>query len=143
VTAAVRLLARREHSQAELRRKLTLRLTGADPEALDDVLAQLAQEGLQSDRRFAEAYVAYRTEQGFGPLRIEAELRERGISAALIDRFLHQSDTDWWACLREFAHRRCGDDLTEGDRRAQARCYRLLLGRGFASGQIRRLLFDD
>ena len=57
---AVRLLARREHSRAELRQKLRLKHRNEAPlsdELLDAVLDKLVEDGYQSDKRFAELLV--------------------------------------------------------------------------------------
>ena len=76
------LLARREHSQQELRRKLGSRF---DTHALDEAIAQLAEENLQSDARFAHSYARERMLRGYGPLRIAHDLRQRGVADDLID----------------------------------------------------------
>lgn len=81
------LLARREHSRLELRRKLGGRFDHAELEAAIELLAE---ENLQSDARFAFSYTRERMLRGFGPLRIENDLKQRGvaddsISAALAE----------------------------------------------------------
>ena len=65
--AAVRLLASREHSRGELRRKLASRC--GDDRLLEQALNNLTEQGLQSDGRFAEQYVLSRKRKGFGPAR--------------------------------------------------------------------------
>jgi regulatory protein len=87
------LLARREHSRFELRRKLKAK--GYTENLIDDVLHDLIKENLQSDQRFAESYVAMRIGRGFGPLRIAAELRERGIEDDIINQFMDKNDAQW------------------------------------------------
>lgn len=87
------LLARREHSQFELRRKLKTK--GYAENLIDDVLCDLTKENLQSDQRFAENYVSMRTKRGYGPLRITAELRERGIKDDIINQFTNKNDAQW------------------------------------------------
>src|SRR5690554_546207 len=82
--AALRLLARREHSVAELSRKL-LQRGWREPEA-EATIARLAAENLQSDQRFAESYARSRAARHYGPLRIRAELAERGIDRDLASR---------------------------------------------------------
>ena len=52
---AIRLLARRDHSRYELRRKLAARGNPAD--VIDAAIAPLAESGLQSDERFTENFV--------------------------------------------------------------------------------------
>ncbi|MDH3859297.1 MAG: recombination regulator RecX, partial [Gammaproteobacteria bacterium] len=78
---AMDLLARREHSEHELRQKLKAR--GHDADAIDEVLQGLKQDHLLSDARFTEAYVSHRFNAGVGPLKIRYELRQKGIADAL------------------------------------------------------------
>src|SRR3990167_11304137 len=93
----LRLLARREHSQFELKRKLIAKTY--DPNEVDSVLHTLAEEGLQSDARYTACYVRTRIEAGFGPRRIMMELRQRGISDSLIYKHLPQDSEFWWQAL--------------------------------------------
>ena len=132
---AIGLLARRDHSRAELLRKLTLRgFAVAGAEALLD---RLAAQRLQSDARFAESYARMRSDRGYGPQRIRAELRERGVAAELVERELAglaSADTridDVWQ--RKFAGR------LPGDYRERARQMRFLQQRGFSLSEIRAL----
>ncbi|VAW48835.1 Regulatory protein RecX, partial [hydrothermal vent metagenome] len=74
---AIDLLSRREHSSFELARKLAIR--SFDALEIDEVLVKLRDEGLQSDVRFTEAYVYFRIQKGYGPIRIQADLKQRGI----------------------------------------------------------------
>ena len=70
-------LARREHGRTELLNKLTK--FGFDSNTADDAVAELIDDGLQSDTRFAEAFVRSRITQGKGPAKIRADLRESGV----------------------------------------------------------------
>lgn len=134
---AVRLLAVREHSRHELHNKLG---RSFDRDTVQAVLDQLVECGLVSDERFTEHYVASRIRKGFGPLRIRAELRERGIDGDLIEAWLDLEDGAWCECLREVARRRFGDERT-ADRRIQAKQARFLQYRGFPESLIRDYLW--
>lgn len=134
------LLASREHSAVELRRKLTDR--GFDSAAVEDALLALAREGLLSDRRFTESYVNSRTQKGVGPLRIRAELHERGIGNELIAEFLDERDRSWHAVARA-AHRKRFGETPPRDFRERARQARFLQQRGFTAEQIRHILQQD
>ena len=90
---ALRLLARREHSALELRHKLASR--NVDDAVIDSLVAELAARGLLSDLRFADAYARGRYERGFGPVRIRAELQERGVAGDLVGEILTGLDGDW------------------------------------------------
>src|SRR5690606_7138195 len=68
---AMDLLARREHSYAEMLRKLRQR--GAATELAEIELDRLQEQGLLSDERFCEAYVYSRSQRGYGPVRLREE----------------------------------------------------------------------
>ena len=140
--AAVRLLATREHSRAELRRKLLAR--AGEVAVVEALLDDLAARGLQSDARYAEQYVAQRAARGYGPARIRAELRERGIDEAVIADWLDERDPVWKERLAEVARKRFGA-AGPADFRDRARRARFLEYRGFGAELIRRALFagDD
>jgi regulatory protein len=136
-TTAMRLLVRREHSAHELRQKLKDRRCPAA--VAEAVIAALRHEGALSDRRFVETYVQGRFERGFGPLRIGAELRERGIDQPLIDATLAHHAPAWPGSARRQRHKRFGAGLPAefGDR---VRQMRFLQQRGFSAEQIHAAL---
>lgn len=136
----VELLARREHSRLELRRKLEQRGYGCDE--VEPVLAELAAQGLQSEARFAEHYARDREQRGYGPVRIRMELRERGIDEALIGTALAELDVDWFAAARAARHKRFGV-AAPADFRDRAKQLRFLNNRGFDAEQCRAALEDD
>ena len=131
------LLARREHTRWELRRKLEVR--GLASEMIDPVLDKLASEGLQSDARFAESYVAHRAERGYGPVRVAEELKVRGVESALIREYVRQADPEWGRRMRAVRTKRFGAGWPK-DARERARQSRFLYSRGFTSEQIQRLM---
>ncbi len=137
---ATRLLARREHSVLELRHKLRSR--GYDKAVIDQALEQLQEERLLSNERFVEAYVYSRREKGFGPLRIQMELRERGISEQLITCSVEPGDANWAELMNRVRKKRFGSALP-ADYQEQARQARFLQYRGFAAEQIRQLLKQE
>ena len=127
---AVRLLARREHSQVELARKLEAK--GHDGAVARQVVGELACQGLQSDHRFVDAFVRSRIGRGQGERKIRADLHARGIDDATADPFM--ADVPWVeiaikALRKRFAER--PEDRSEWTRRA-----RFLTGRGFPSDVV-------
>lgn len=132
------LLARREHSRLELVRKLAER--GFTQAEIHDVLERLAAAGAQSDQRFAEVFVRQRVERGYGPLRIEYELRERGISPSLAREVLSEYAERWVDIARDVLARRPVDVGSDSDVEARAKSHRHLERRGFAAGVIRDAL---
>ncbi len=136
------LLARREHGRAELEQKLVA--AGFDAEVAVDALQRLADEGLQSDRRFVEAFMQSRINQGKGPLRIHADLGQRGIAAGLIDEVLEEAGEDWIALARDARLKKFGRSQPAGFKE-KARQMRFLQYRGFEPDQIQAAVasFDD
>lgn len=126
---ALDLLARREHSHAELLRKLRQR--GAAQDLAEIELERLQNDGLLSDERFCEAYVHYRSQRGYGPQRLREELRQRGVAESLIEQELHGGERDWPALARAaFAKRFPEGPAT--DIKERARQQRFMQYRGFA-----------
>jgi regulatory protein len=136
---AVRMLARREHSALELKHKLAQR--GVDETEIDRTISRLRQEGLQSDERFAESYVHSRSGKGYGPLRIAAELRERGIDEDISERFLDRDDASWQLLIQQVHRRKFGDGAI-ADYQDRVRRIRFLQYRGFELDKINRFLKD-
>ncbi len=138
--AAIRLLARREHSVIELERKLAQR--DHEVAAVTEVLAELAAEGQQSDERFAEAYVHSRVDKGFGPERIRAELRERGVNGSLAELYLQAVAEQWHERIEQARRKRFGTAMPESfeERVKQSR---FLQYRGFNGGQIQQIFRQD
>ncbi len=136
----MRLLAAREHSVAELRRKLQAR--GCRSDGIERVLDGLQEQGLLSDARFVEGYVEERLRKGFGPLRIRAELQERGIEAERIARM--ELDEEVWMDVLSRAHDKKFGEAPPSGRVELARRARFLEYRGFTAAQVSRFLrFDD
>ncbi len=131
------LLARREHGHRELRDKLLQR--GFEADLVEQVVAELAAEGLQSDSRFAEAYVRQRRERGYGPLRIRQELQQRGIADALIAASMAGCEGDWPELARQARRKRFGAQ-PPASLHERARQTRFLQYRGFSGADIRRAL---
>lgn len=141
---AIRLLARREYACAELRERLAAK--GHDPEAVEACLAELAEQGLQSDARFAESFLRARVARGQGPVRIRAELSRRGVDDATVRAAFDEADAevDWFALAAETLARRF--DGPGQAPRERARRERFLAGRGFDFDQLRHALahaWDD
>ena len=126
-------LARREHGFDELVDKLCDR--GFEPEVVVAELSRLREEGLQSDRRFAEAFVSSRFRQGKGPQRIRAELRAKRVSDGLVDEALRESEFDWGALARDVRVRKYGEAVPETFE-LKAKQMRFLTYRGFSQEQI-------
>lgn len=136
---ALRLLGQREHSVRELTVKLTAK--GVDAATAGLVVDDLRGRGLQSDARFAEAFVHSRMGRGQGPLRIRQELASRGIDAAEIETWLDRPTEAWRALAAEARLRKFGDrpPASRDDWNRQAR---FLSQKGFPSNVVMGVLGD-
>ena len=136
----MRLLVYREHSRAELRRKLQTRFP--DSPEIERVLDGLEQCNYLSDERFVEEYLKSRVRKGYGPLRIKAELQERGIAKDMIGRYLSGYDDQWYQLMQSAASGKLSS--TSGcEQKNQQKMARFLEYRGFPASMIRRYLWDD
>jgi regulatory protein len=136
---AMNLLARREHSQAELRTKLAVR--EYSPEEIEATVAALLADGLLSDERFAEAYITARMRTGQGPVRIRGELKQRGVAAQIIGAHMDDASLEWHSIVREVRSKKFGEGMPV-EFKEKAKQMRFLEYRGFTSEQI-RLAFDN
>ena len=135
---AIRRLARRDHSVAELRQALVER--DHDPAEVDQALERLARERYLDDAGFAERFARSRmAHQGLGSLRVRQGLRQRGVDRGTIDAGIARA-------LREVDEREVLDGLARRYWRQHARVepaqrlprlWAFLLRRGFAPGLVR------
>ncbi len=95
--------------------------------------------GWQDERRFVESFIRARHARGIGPVRIQFELKAKGIDEGLIEQVLSALAIDWQQAAQEVYRRKYGNrpvqTLSEYGRR-----YRFLAQRGFETEHIRTLL---
>ncbi|WP_338557682.1 regulatory protein RecX [Erwinia sp. E_sp_B04_7] len=155
---AMRILAMRDHSEVEFRRKLALSAERAamfaksksqepetvSPEQIDRVVAWCYENRYLDDAHFAERFVASRSRKGYGPQRIRMELGQKGIEKALIDEVMSSTEIDWTQKAFEVAERKFGLPLpTEWKEKSKVQRY--LMTKGFFSEDIRAIFtnFDE
>ena len=126
-------LARREYGQAELVRKLADK--GYQRRIAEDEVVRLAEEGLQSDTRFADSFVQSRINQGKGPVRIRADLGQRGIRDGVIEGAIEAADVDWFELAEAERVKKFGPEVP-AEFREKARQMRFLQYRGFEQDHI-------
>ena len=137
---ALRALVRREHSRAELARKLTPHAASA--EALDALLDTLVAKGQLSDARYAEERARVLARK-FGARRVRQDLRARGVATDLVEHEAEQAAGGELAHARAIVRRRFPAPAATPKERA--RRTRFLQGRGFSYDTIRVALgtLDD
>jgi len=135
---ALRLLARREHSRAELKRKLGPHAGSA--EALEGLLDALEERKQLSDARYASERAHVLTRR-FGAARIRQDLRSRGVDEATAERAAASAAETDLERARAIYQRRYREPAATREERAKR--MRFLQGRGFSGDIIRRLVSGD
>ena len=122
---ALRHLAAREHSRAELERKLC----GPDTDAgeLARTLDELEAKGFISAERVAES-VMHRRSGRFGAARIRRELQDKGLDVETVQRAVERLRATEFERAREVWRRRFGEPAPDA------------AGRGFGADAIRRVV---
>jgi regulatory protein len=139
--AGLKLLARRELSEAQVR----LRLARRDyaPEDIDEAIATLRESHALDDARVAAAIAHTETSiKRRGKLRVRRKIEQAGISPALaaraVDEVFHDLDPD--ALIEAALDRRLHGRPEIGDDRQFQRLYRFLISQGFEPDRILRTL---
>ncbi|HYT86093.1 MAG TPA: recombination regulator RecX [Burkholderiales bacterium] len=132
---ALRLLARREHSRAELAKKLRVHSRPGDD--LEALLDDLSRGKLLSDERYAESR-AHALSRKFGAARIAHELRARGLDKDLADKASKAARATELERAREVWRRKFRS--APRTREERARQMRFLQSRGFSFDAIRAVV---
>jgi regulatory protein len=132
---ALRHLARREHSRAELARKLAP--FTPSPEALEQLLDALVAKKQLSDERYAEQR-AHQLSRKYGAARIRLDLKAKGVRQELVERVGRENELERAASILQRKY--CAPASSREER---ARRMRFLQGRGFSHETIRELLSSD
>ena len=132
---ALRYLAGREHSRAELVRKLAPH--AEETEQIERVLDELQAKGFISEERVV-ASLLHRRAPSLGAARVRQELQAKGIDAQRVRDAVAQLQETELERARGVWHKRFG--APPADARAWARQMRFLLARGFAGDVVRRVV---
>ncbi|MSP27608.1 MAG: regulatory protein RecX [Methylococcales bacterium] len=134
--SCLRLLMRREHSQKEVLTKLTAK--GFNKNDCLPVIEELANQGWQSDTRYAESYTRHRLQKGYGAIAISYELKQNGVEAVNLDSIMLAFADSWLELLEQLYHKKY-DQNTRLSRSEWAKRCRFLMQRGFSSTLITAL----
>ena len=129
---ALRYLARREHSRAELARKLSPH--AESPAMLEGVLDELAAKRQLSDERYADVRASWLSRK-YGAAKIRQDLKAHGVTDALVERVSADGELERARSILQRKYRQPA--LTREDR---ARRARFLQGRGFSMDVIQKLV---
>ena len=126
---------RREHSRAELARKLAPFTPSAD--TLAQLLDALEANKQLSDERYAELR-ARQLSRKYGAARIRLDLKAKGVAQELVERVCAAGELERAASILQRKYR-----TSASSREERARRMRFLQSRGFSHDTIRKLLSSD
>lgn len=132
---ALRLLSQREHSRAELVRKLSPHeeAPGELAQALDDLQAK----GFIDETRVLESVLNHRASK-LGNGRIKQELQAKGLAPAAISQAMLDLKDSEFARAQNIWQKKFGSPAADANERAKH--YRFLLSRGFSSEVVRKVV---
>ena len=146
----MRLLARRPHTESELKQRLSAR--GYAGDGVQRAIERARAAGYLDDAELALHFVVTRAERlGHGPARLRRELVRRGVDETLargaVERAIAAGDLDPRALLRRRVETLVGRTAGRFDRRAYGRVYNALLRAGFDAdailSELRPFRIDD
>ena len=132
---ALRLLAAREHSRAELERKLSSH--EETPGQLAQVLDELQAKDFISEARLVES-VIHRRAGRFGAARIRQELQNKGLGADMLADAMGRLKASELERARDVWRKKFAGPAA--DAAGRARQMRFLAARGFGTDVIRRVV---
>jgi len=143
---AIRILAMRDHSEQELRRKMAAPVMGKNgpealdvtPEEVDRVVGWCIENRYLDDQRFVRQFIASRSRKGYGPARIRQELNQKGIAREESERAMRECEIDWALLAKEQAQRKYGDPLPTVFAE-KVKIQRFLLYRGYLMEDIQEI----
>lgn len=138
---ALRMLGRRELSEAQIRQRLARREHPQDQ--IDAAVEALKADRSLDDERVAGAIA--RTEAGVrkrGRLRVKRRIQAAGIASAVADRAVDETfrDIDGDALMEAALRKRLRGASRIADDREYARLWRYLVGQGFEADRVAALL---
>ncbi len=136
--AAMALLARCEHSRAQLTRKLEAR--GYQGDEIIIALDALQEDNSLSEIRFVECMIRSRAGCGMGPLKIISELQyKHDIAKVMILRSESWMAMDWLAIAQDVYNKKYGENPSQQSKN-KATQLRFLQQRGFTNDQIYKVI---
>jgi regulatory protein len=134
---ALDLVSRREHSRHELMQKLDKRYPNSTP-IIEDALDKLETNKILDDERFAEMYLSSRARKGFGPKKIEMELRSKKVDSFFISNAVEAYENWLENAQRELKKK--FKDQKPTDYQSTMKQKQFLFTRGFSSPIIDKIL---
>ena len=140
---AIKALGRHMRTEVELRRLMKSHVEPGPhgDQVIAAVTARLKEHGYLDDQSYAETFARLRKEnEKFGQRRVRQDLRQKGVSAGLVDKTIDEryANTDEEKLARQHLERkRIGKPTNEKE---TARIMRRLVAAGFSTSVIYKIL---
>lgn len=128
-------LARREHTNLELTRKL--QHAGYAEDEIKTTLGELSERGWLSSQRFAENYVSQKQTK-FGSQKLAHELRQKGVEELIIQQALTEAKETELERASKVWRKKFG--VPPANQKEKARQIRFLQSRGFSMENLLTIL---
>lgn len=139
---AFNILARREHSEQELIKKLLVKFKD-ESENIMLVIKELQNDNIQDDDRFAASFLRSKIVRRHGKNRIINELKQKGVHADSIEyAFQSEPDIDWFKLAKDLKESKFGKDIATEYKQKAKQC-RYLQYRGFSFDEINYAIRDN
>jgi len=134
------MLTRREHCEAEIRRKLEAK--GFDEIAVDTAIEELKNYGYLSEFRYAEMFLRSRMQRGEALWMAAAKARQKGVDETALQEAVEEAEAKFDALdsCRELLNSRDPQRLRRKDERVWQRHARFLRNRGYDAATILRAM---
>ncbi|WP_299144304.1 regulatory protein RecX [uncultured Vibrio sp.] len=134
---AIALLAKRDYSSGELRRRL--KREASNEESVEGVMERLLSHHYVDDHRLIERELNKQLNKGYGPNRIKQELRQKGLDSLLVEQAIEDLDVDWFELCLKVKEKKFADDAPQ-DAKEKAKVVRYLQYRGHSMNVIMDVL---
>ncbi|OGV90429.1 hypothetical protein A3A66_03725 [Microgenomates group bacterium RIFCSPLOWO2_01_FULL_46_13] len=134
----------RQRSRQEMAIYLKKKLkSGQSEEVIDKVLAKLEQFNLLNDEEFGRAWLEAKLKKGFGPLRVQFDLRQKGIDKKVVRELITAVSRERWRMGADEVvakKMRLWRSLPTDHQRQRA--FRLMTSRGFPLDIVKQVVDD-
>jgi regulatory protein len=141
MNTAVRILANRDHSKYELKRKLQQR--GFASKSISTVMVECERFGYIDDKRTARVYILQLKRKCFGKRYIQQALKKKRLSGAAIEKILSENypGVDEYEHAGRLLEKKMRTFARETDPKKRSdKIYRFLYSRGFSPAVISELI---
>ena len=141
MNTAVRILANRDHSKYELKRKLQQR--GFASKSINTVMVECERFGYIDDKRTARVYISQLKRKCFGKRYIRQALKKKRLGGAAIEKILSENypDVDEYEHAGRLLEKKMKTFASESNHKKRSdKIYRFLYSRGFSPAVIRDLV---